>query len=270
MMMGNTGVLAKLTELSNRLGVPSNDYVILSEGNTSARIDDMTFWIKASGASLRSSTERSFVRVAVHDILRLLDCSDLKDDELRIRLDNAVRPEDGVPPTGRPSIETLLHAVCLQAADVHYVAHTHPSAVTALVCSNHFAELAARPLFPDQIVVCGQQPLFIDYADPGRELALAVNEGLNRHIADHGGPPRAIYLKNHGFVALGSTAREVECITAMAVKAARILAGTMAFGGPCFMPDRDVHRIAYRSDERYRRKKILDEDVIPFEREQNA
>jgi hypothetical protein len=42
-------VLAQLVELSNHLGNPANDYCILGEGNTSARADEGTFWVKASG-----------------------------------------------------------------------------------------------------------------------------------------------------------------------------------------------------------------------------
>ena len=45
--------------------------------------------------------------------------------------------------------------------------------------------------------------------------------------------------------------------TAMAVKAARILLGTAAFGGPNFLSDANVQRIYTRPDEKYREKGIL-------------
>jgi hypothetical protein len=45
-------------------------------------------------------------------------------------------------------------------------------------------------------------------------------------------------------------------ITAMAVKAARILAGTYAMGGPRFMTPQAVARIHTRPDEHYRQKVI--------------
>ena len=65
---------------------------------------------------------------------------------------------------------------------------------------------------------------------------------------------QGISLLNHGLVALGDTAEEVENITAMAVKAARILLGTYAVGGPNFLPQADMDRITTRPDEELRRK----------------
>ena len=47
--------LDQLVALSNRLGDPAHDYVILGEGNTSARADAGSFWVKASGAELRTA-----------------------------------------------------------------------------------------------------------------------------------------------------------------------------------------------------------------------
>ena len=44
--------LDQLVALSNRLGDPAHDYVILGEGNTSARADAGSFWVKTSGAEL--------------------------------------------------------------------------------------------------------------------------------------------------------------------------------------------------------------------------
>jgi hypothetical protein len=75
-------------------------------------------------------------------------------------------------------------------------------------------------------------------------------------MEEHGEPPKAIYLQNHGFFALGQTTREVENITAMAVKNAQILAPTFALGGPNFLSDTDVARINTRLDEILRRKQF--------------
>ncbi|MBI2939910.1 MAG: hypothetical protein HYY04_05675 [Chloroflexi bacterium] len=52
-------VLERLLGMSPDLGKPENDYVILAEGNTSARIDSATFWVKASGARLHQIDLRS-------------------------------------------------------------------------------------------------------------------------------------------------------------------------------------------------------------------
>lgn len=56
--------LKQLVALSNNLGRPENDYVILGEGNTSTRLDEQSFYVKASGTELRTITERGFVQVA--------------------------------------------------------------------------------------------------------------------------------------------------------------------------------------------------------------
>ena len=56
-----TDILGQLTAFSNRLGRPENDYVIVAEGNTSARADDATFWVKASGTELQTIDRKSVV-----------------------------------------------------------------------------------------------------------------------------------------------------------------------------------------------------------------
>ena len=63
-----------------------------------------------------------------------------------------------------------------------------------------------------------------------------------------------IVMQNHGMVALGRTAEEVENITAMMVKTARVLLGAYAVGGPRFLTSDNVDRIHTRPDEAYRRK----------------
>jgi ribulose-5-phosphate 4-epimerase/fuculose-1-phosphate aldolase len=68
--------------------------------------------------------------------------------------------------------------------------------------------------------------------------------------------PKAILIQNHGLIALGGTAKEVKSITAMWDKAARVIMGTFQFGGPRYMPETDVDRIAQRPDEDQRRKLI--------------
>jgi hypothetical protein len=54
-------------------------------------------------------------------------------------------------------------------------------------------------------------------------------------------------------IALGKSAADVENITAMAVKAARVLLGTYALGGPHFLTPEHADRIHTRQDEHYRK-----------------
>ena len=57
-------ILRKLIAMSRALGQPERDYVILSEGNTSARIDEATFWVKASGVTLHQIDADGFVEMS--------------------------------------------------------------------------------------------------------------------------------------------------------------------------------------------------------------
>ncbi len=243
--------LEELIELSRRLGDPANDYVILGEGNVSTREDDESFWVKASGAELRRADPSGFVRVRFAPVLSMLSAEALDDAEIKRRLVEA-KVEKAAP--GHPSVETLLHAVCLGLDGVRFVAHTHPTAINAVTCSRRFDELTGVRLFPDQVVVCGPHPVRVPYRDPGVPLAREVGQRLREAAARHGELPRALYLQNHGFLALGGSPRQVEGITAMATKAARVLAGAEALGGAWAMTDEAVARIHTRPDEHLRQR----------------
>ncbi len=241
-------VLSDLITLSNRLGEPARDLTIIGEGNTSACLGDDTFYVKASGSELRTASAANFVRLRESRVLDMLNGPTPSDDDVSAWLASAA-----VEPGPRASTEALMHAVCLRIPGVRFVGHTHPVAVNALTCSANFDLLAKGRLFPDQVVLCGPKPLLIPYADPGVPLARVIAEGLERFQLAHHTYPREIYLRNHGLIVLGATAREVEQTTAMAVKAARILLGTLPAGGPSFMTEADVQRIHTRADEAYRR-----------------
>ncbi len=245
------GVLEALVSLSNRLGDPARDCAILGEGNTSARADEATFWVKASGAELRTAGPDRFVRVRFDAVLEMLAAGDLDDDTVKVALARA-KADSAAP--AHPSVETLLHAVCLGVAGVNVVAHTHPVAVNAVTCSRAFPDALRAPLFPDQVVVCGVAPVLVPYVDPGVPLAREVDRLLRAFVAEHGEPPRVLYLQNHGLVALGANATQAENVTAMAVKAARILLGSYGVGGPNPMTAEAVARIHTRPDEHHRQR----------------
>lgn len=249
----NDDILNQLVALSNHLGRPELDYVILGEGNTSARADGQTFWVKASGTELRTVTAEGFVRVAFGRVLELLDGSELSDQAIKEGMKAAMVDATA---TKHPSVETILHALCLQLEGVNFVGHTHATAVNALTCSVGFERAFAGRLFPDEIVVCGVAPLLIPYTDPGVPLARKVHQELAGYLQQQGEPPRVILLQNHGLIALGRTAQQVEDVTAMAVKTARVLLGTYAAGGPRFLSPQDVARIHTRPDELYRRQQL--------------
>ncbi|HEX2410516.1 MAG TPA: class II aldolase/adducin family protein [Solirubrobacteraceae bacterium] len=234
----------RLVALSRLLGDPARGLAILGEGNTSIRLANGRMVVKASGASLGAATADDFVELEPSALLALLDDPDA-DDETVAREFAAVESRTG----RRPSVEAMLHAVCLELGGAAAVGHTHPVPVLAILCSPHAEALATEMLFPDQVVVLGRSPLYVPYVDPGLVLARRVRDELSAHAE----PPNAIYLGNHGLFALGRTPEEVVQITEMAVKAALVLAGALAAGGVRALSPAAADRIHGRPDEHYRR-----------------
>ena len=111
-------------------------------------------------------------------------------------------------------------------------------------------------MFPDEIVVCGVAPCCVPYVDPGIPLARALRDAVLAYQKTYGARPKTIYMKNHGFIALAKTAQEVENIHMMADKAARIMLGAFACGGPTFLSPDNVDRISPRPDEHYRQRAL--------------
>ena len=246
-------ILAQLVRLSNNLGDPALDYAILGEGNTSARIDDDTFWVKASGEQLGTIQASGFVQVTFEKVLSLLAAGDLGDADVKDGL-NAAKVDPSVQI--HPSVETVLHALALQLDGVNFIGHTHPTAVNAVLCSQRVEEAVSGRLFPDEIVYCGPASVYVPYTDPGLPLARAVRQSIADYQVEYGETPKVVLMQNHGLIALGRTPLEVENITAMSVKAFRVLLGTFALGGPHFFSPQTVARIHTRPDEAYRRKVI--------------
>ena len=244
-------ILKDLITLSHDLGDEAREYVIIGEGNTSARISGETFWIKASGRNLKSIEAEGFVEVRVSDIIALLEGAGSDDDVTRVL--SAARVDQTV--AVRPSVETFLHAVLYHLTDANFVGHTHAIAVNAILCSEHARDITLH-LMPDEIVVCGVNSIFIPYLDPGLQLAHEVFAQVREFVERYGQAPRVIYLQNHGLIALGQSPRQVENIMAMAVKHARVLAATYALGGPHALQESDIARIHTRPDEEVRRKQF--------------
>lgn len=246
-------ILADLVTLSNTLGRPELDYAILGEGNTSARADEQSFWLKASGHTLATIGVDGFVRIDFARALRLIDGPVMSDAETRAAL-LAAKIDPAQP--GYPSVEILLHALALQLPEVNFVGHTHPTVVNSLTCATGFESAFAGRLFPDEIVVLGPAPLLVPYVDPGIPLARQFKTLAERHLDQYGEPPRWVLMQNHGLIALGRTAQQVQNISAMAVKTCRVLLGTFAAGGPRFLPAAEAARIQTRPDEKLRQAVI--------------
>ena len=244
----SANILSQLVAMSNRLGDPANDFAILGEGNTSARMDAETFCVKASGTELRTITAEGFVRVRFARVLELLDAEDTSDDAVTRAFAEASVDAGGK----RPSVEALLHAILLSMEDVHFVGHTHPTAVNIITCARDGEQAIKGRLFPDEIVCCGVAPVWVPYVDPGIPLARRVKAEVEAYVARYGLRPKVILLQNHGLIALGATPAEVENATLMMCKVARILVGTYALGGPRYLTEQQVDRIFTWPAEKYR------------------
>ena len=250
-MPDRDAILQALITLSRRVGDPNLDCAILGEGNTSARASEETFWVKASGKELRTADAATFVEVDFERVLTILEMGDLSDEGIKSALLGAkTMPDDPL----RPSVETIMHALALTLGGASFVAHTHPTSVNSILCSQKAEEAFAGRLFPDEIVICGVAPVYIPYTDPGVSLAREFKEGLLAYRETYGEPPKVVLIQNHGLVALGGTAQEAENVTTMMDKAARILLGTYALGGPHFLSQSQVNRLHTRPDEAYRRQ----------------
>ena len=241
-----------LLNLSHELGREDRRLAILGEGNTSARVDETMFVVKASGSHLGTLDARGVTTCRFQPLLELLDAKEADDDDV----ENVLLAARVDPEARKPSVEAMFHAWLLTLPGVQYVGHTHPLAVNAVLCSERAAEFASRRLFPDEVVCCGAESVLVPYIDPGLSLARAIRTAIEEHHASAGEIPRVVLLRNHGLIALGATPAAVLAATLMANKAAEIFLGASALGGPGFLEAEQVTRISGRRDEHYRRRAL--------------
>ncbi len=249
-----TDPLAQLLELSRDLGQPWRELAILGEGNTSCRVDDETFLVKASGSSLRTLAEADITRCRLAPLLELMNREDEgeTDEEVACTL-LACRVEESAR---KPSTETAFHAWLLTLPGVEFVAHTHPVSVNGILCSPRAQVFAKMRMFPDEIVCCGRQSVLVPYTDPGVPLARRIRREVIAFQEKHGCVPRTVLLENHGLIALGRTPAAALATTLMCDKAAKIFSAASALGGPQFLPSDEVQRIDGREDEAYRQRAL--------------
>lgn len=248
----NPDAVSQLIDLSRELGAEHRDFAILGEGNTSARLDESTFWVKASGSSLATLDPNGLTQCQTQPLVDLLSENSLSDQDIETalldsRVDSASR---------KPSVEAMFHAWLLTLPGINFVGHTHPIAVNALLSSPRAGDFADRRIFPDEIVCCGPKSVLLPYCDPGLTLAQSIRTEVERYQKSSGLLPRLILLENHGMIALGGTPNAVLATTLITQKAARITLGAITAGGPNYLTPENVNRIAGRSDEHYRQKAL--------------
>lgn len=241
-----------LLRLSHELGAGRLRMAILGEGNTSVRLDPATFAVKASGSNLATLSAENVTACRFDKLLPLLDAVEATDTEI----DAALRASQVDAAARKPSIEALFHAYLLTLPGVGCVGHAHPIAVNQILCSPRARDFARRRIFPDDVVMCGPESVYVPYSDPGLGLAKAIRDQLVAFIERTGREPKLILLKNHGVIALGPTPQAVLGTLLMAEKSAEIFVGAAALGGPDFLTTAQVERIAGRRDEHYRQKML--------------
>lgn len=175
-------------------------------GNTSVKTDDgRRMYVKASGTSLADMSEEKGYRLV--DTARCLEM--LRDEKLleMPRVEREARVLERLLAScvdrgeGRPSVEASLHALLGRC-----VVHTHPSILNGLLCAVE-AEEAIEELF------CDLEPpyLYTPYTDPGYQLAVTMQHGVNAYRQHHGLMPEVIFLGNHGlFVSVQEPDRGLE------------------------------------------------------------
>ena len=243
-------IVADLLSLSHEFG--QRGLVILGEGNVSARLDDSTFLVKASGTNLGTLVEANLTECRFDRLLSFFDDKPVSDTEVEAAL-----LESRVDPGAlKPSVETFFHAFLLSLPDIRFVGHTHPIAVNQILCSSHARDFSRQRQCPDEVVCCGPISLLIPYVDPGLALARRIRDELVSFQLGHGKPPRVILLENHGVIAVGSSVPAVRAAMLMTVKAAEIYTGAQQLGNLTHLPEHEVTRIESRLDEEYRRKML--------------
>src|SRR5580658_9552578 len=109
--------IALLLRLSRELGREERDLAILGEGNTSCRLDEDTFLVKASGSSLATLEENQLVACRFAYLLPLLATAELSDTDIEQALLNS-RVDANAP---KPSVEAVFHAYLLTLPGVSVV-----------------------------------------------------------------------------------------------------------------------------------------------------
>ncbi len=223
--------LKQLVAMSRTLGDPENDYVILGEETPRRATPTAPSGSKRVGISFRRSARRASCAPhwSAHSAsLTLATCPMAKSSSAFWTPVSILRQAVGLLPTVTSARRQRRFSTLSVSAwkTSHLSATTHATAINALTCSKAFPEAFAGRLFPMRSS-CGPAPVIVSYTDPGIPLAREIKRRIDAYQDAYGERPRVILMQNHGLVALGHSAEQVENITAMMVKTARVLLGTV-------------------------------------------
>jgi rhamnose utilization protein RhaD (predicted bifunctional aldolase and dehydrogenase) len=233
-----------LVRLSHEIGSEDHHLVILGEGSASTKVSSDQFAIRASGRSLGTLKEQEVTICDTAKALALLERKGLSDEAveeqlLDLRVDAT---------SAKPGLEAVFHAWLLNLREVNFVGHCQAVPINQVLCSPRARDFAERRLFPDEIGSCGAESVFVPFVDPGLVLAREIAERTRTFMEKEGYTPRLIVLQNHGVIAIGPTASSVMNCLLMAAKAAAVFMGAAAMGGPNFLTQPHVDRLAQRPE----------------------
>jgi len=157
-------ILDQLVALSNTLGKPENDFASSARATHRRAPTGETFYVKSSGSELRTITAAGFCHVVLRRVMRLLDVDGMDDQAVKAGL-QASKVDPDAP--GHPSVETLLHGLCLSLPGVNFVGHTPPDGHQRSDLFGGLRRGFSRPVVPDEIVLCGPATVLVPYTDPG-------------------------------------------------------------------------------------------------------
>jgi rhamnose utilization protein RhaD (predicted bifunctional aldolase and dehydrogenase) len=239
-----------LLALSHEIGREERGLAILGEGNTSARLTEQSFLVKASGTCLGTLSKDDVVECRLDGLLPLLKEENLTDQQV----DDALLASRVDPKAKKPSVEAVFHAYLLSLPGIKFVGHSHATSVNQVLCSPRARDFAEQRMFPDEIVCCDVASVFVPYTDPGLKLSQAIRRQIQEYVRKHQRQPRVVLMQNHGVITLGATWQAVLTAMLMAEKAARVFVGAAALGGPVFLSNANTMRIMARPDEAYRQR----------------
>jgi rhamnose utilization protein RhaD (predicted bifunctional aldolase and dehydrogenase) len=245
-------LIQDLLTLSHEIGREDRGLAILGEGNTSVRLNDDTFAVKASGTCLGTLKEEDTVECRFSSLLPLLEKKSMTDKEI----DDALLAARVDPKAKKPSVEAVFHAWLLSLPGINFIGHAHATTVNQILCSPRARDFAVNRMFPDEIVCCSSASVLVPYTDPGLKLAQTIRQATQAFIQERSIQPRVILMQNHGTITLGASWQAVLTAMLMAEKAAKIFVGAAALGGPVFFSKQNVERIAGRPDEAYRQRAL--------------
>ena len=226
-----------LLELAHWAGNHPSRLVLGCEGAVAATLPgDASFLVSTTRAKLSQLGAGNLVEFDLAKARALITQEEATAEQI------AAAQRDLAAPT--PSADALTFADLFAFEGVHFALHTQPIPVNQVICSPRARQFSDRRNLPEEILSCGQASVLVPFMPPGLLLA----KEIRRRIAlwrdrFKTAIPKLILIQNHGMIALGKTAEEVQMTPEMAVKYAEIFIGAAMMGGPEFLKPNYVTQI---------------------------